>query len=1591
MSCLLTARSTHRPVCAIAFAILIAVGASAALAETVPEYAPNEVLVRFDGGGSKPARLDSFFARLGLSSPDAVFPQSSQRLRPARAALQGWWKYRLNGPNTPAQVADSLNHVPGITAQPNYLYRPLASELIAQAAAAPNDPEWPNQWGPRIIGLAEIWQQVQQAARESTVVAVIDMGVDYRHEDLASRMWRNAAELSGLPGVDDDGNGYVDDVIGWDFTDAPNLPGRGDYLDRDNDPMDESGHGTNVAGVIAAAIDNGTGIAGIAPTVRVMALRAGADVVFGGGFLEEDDIAAAMAYAVENGARVINMSFGDLVHTPLMYDAVTYAHRQGLVLVAAAGNDCDQVGLFFPAGYNETISVAATSDADARAFFSCYGENLDLAAPGQRIVTLRRGGGTMSNNGTSFAAPHVAGAAAILLSMAPHLTPLDVRSMLRAGVVDLDPPGWDQETGFGRLDLPTLLRVASSPVAQIITPLRPSGADTGTVWSAFVRGAPPMAWTLTYGLGSSPRIWTSLALGMLAGPADTIRGIVTTSSLAETTYVLRLVVSDALGREYEDRTLLVVDHTPPSFLAAPTLRRRWLDAEEHLFLEWTTDDPTQGSLFIWMGSAPAGPAAVEVPLETEATDHLVRLDRGLLGGGSFAVRVRAVNCAGLAAQSDPVVGVVEPFSIDRSGFDVLAKLPLGVLMPGVADFNGNAVPELVIKPSTRAPFDSVSVYELAPTGKPVLLFDSPVPMRPLAAVDIDGDGLGDLIGADQPTPGMSRVKIAAQAAVGLPPRAVWWTGDYLIAPTVGDADLDGRMDMIVLVDTNRAVLRMYETPMPRQLDFVTELVSPIAGMDGRFGIWRVVADVDGNGRPDVVAGTTGGDVVIFPNTGDNAFGTPRVIEGDGDAVRVFGGIDLTGDGRADFAVLRHIDEDQFDLDRKLFQLELYGADVTPLLVREFADPRSEGNGFAVGAIGPSGAHALAIATPPRLYILTPSEGATAGFTWFGEASIPAQPVIANLDGSGGSELVVQGPDSILIMRSITGTRPPASPTGVRVRSYDSVSVEVSWHAVAGLEYRIWLGPNAEHLERVDLLLPTSPTVIPGLATEVPVLVAVQAVNRAQADSIGPLSEPREVVPRPGPRAVSAVLVEANRVLVAFDCRLNLRELAPERFAIVAGGARTVARSFICDRGETRLLIGFPPDAVDLETHPNTVLSYCVSDTGGARRESSIQLTVAGDTDKPGITYALLTETTVLRVAFTHPIDEAGFGPADVSVLPIRSVAQITSIDPERRTFDIRFTDPLAGSASFVIAMANLKTKDGRTFSATAVISEGALALEPLRIVAVMQQSATDLWVVTSQPVYRTDLTREAVLVSPRVVVADVIEGPAPTVLIVKLDPNTPVGPWEEKYEMSIAVVKDGLPIVLRATWRPLADRLYTGHLRAVEVLSRTALQLRFDVLIAPTGHPERPVRVEPGREVTSFSVADSFVAVSLSERTRLGPWGISYFVYVDGLLSVDGQPLSELFAFRIEPPATLDSITVFPQPFRPIEDEVLTLGGLPVGARVRLYTLDGTLVREFPPTDVGGTTWDGRNEAGGYVSSGVFLYVIDSPMGKRVGKLAVVR
>ncbi|MGH3079692.1 MAG: S8 family serine peptidase [Gaiellaceae bacterium] len=366
-------------------------GAVTASPSDPTSFVPGELLVRFEQTATATARADV------LADLDATVIE--------RLPLSGLVRVRLEpGTSVEAAAAAFERRSDVRYAQPNHRFR---------IAATPNDPDFPQLWGLRKIDAPTAWDTRTDSS--AVTVAVVDSGVDYTHPDLTDNIWLNDDPIDG---VDNDGNGKVDDLRGWDFANG------------DNNPMDDNGHGTHVAGTIGARGHNGVGVTGVNWRVNLMAMKAGDQ----DGALLESWIVGAFQYACANGAKVINGSFGGYGDVPQgMFDAVNAC--PGALFVFAAGNEANNndVDPAWPCSLSSPniLCVAATNSSDERAPFSNYGVNtVDLAAPGVDILSTVPGSTYDSWPGTSMASPHVAGAAALLLAERQSLSATDLRRAL---------------------------------------------------------------------------------------------------------------------------------------------------------------------------------------------------------------------------------------------------------------------------------------------------------------------------------------------------------------------------------------------------------------------------------------------------------------------------------------------------------------------------------------------------------------------------------------------------------------------------------------------------------------------------------------------------------------------------------------------------------------------------------------------------------------------------------------------------------------------------------------------------------------------------------------------------------------------------------------------------------------------------------------------------------------------------------------------------------------------------------------------------------------------------------------------------------
>jgi len=389
------------------------------------EYAPGELLVKFRSGVTR---------QLARATHNFFGSRAIKRFR--RINID---HIKLPEDLTVEEAISLYRLDPDVEyAEPNYIRR---------ISLTPNDTDFDELWGLHNTGQGvngisglndadidapEAWDT--ETGSSSIVIAVIDTGTDWIHEDLSNNIWSNTGENPSNDS-DDDNNGYVNDVRGWDFA------------NRDNDPSDDNDpyyHGTHVSGTIAAEGNNGIGITGVCWSASIMPLKVLDDS--GLGFVI--DIIEAISYAIDNGAKIINVSLSGIFYSTSEYNAIKSARDNGVLVVAAAGNSGDGYQLFgwnndipgnanYPASYdlNNIISVAATDQNDLLASFSNYGPiSVDVAAPGVNIYSTIAGNAYEYLGGTSMAAPHVSGLAALIWSADNGLTYTQVKDKILNGV-----------------------------------------------------------------------------------------------------------------------------------------------------------------------------------------------------------------------------------------------------------------------------------------------------------------------------------------------------------------------------------------------------------------------------------------------------------------------------------------------------------------------------------------------------------------------------------------------------------------------------------------------------------------------------------------------------------------------------------------------------------------------------------------------------------------------------------------------------------------------------------------------------------------------------------------------------------------------------------------------------------------------------------------------------------------------------------------------------------------------------------------------------------------------------------------------------
>ncbi len=927
----------------------------------------------------------------GVASVDGVL--ANYEVQRVEALFPGLESKNLNWVR--CDVADSTNLnelLENLTIASDVLY--AQRNRVLPLHFLPNDPLLAEQYALDDILAFAAWDI--ERGDPNVLVAVIDTGVDYEHPDLRDNIWLNEGEdLNGnglvdeadFNGLDDDGNGFVDDIRGWDFTDAPNYPDGGDYLERDNDPMDGHGHGTGVAGIVAARTDNELGVAGLAHNCRVMNLRA----FTSSGYGEEDDVASAIMYAIDNGARVINMSFGDVFVSHVLDDVIKYGYARGVVMVASSGNSSTD-DIHYPSGFAETLSVGATDDNNERAPFSNFGSTIDLVAPGHFVLSTTLNQDYHNWSGTSFSAPYVAAAAALVLSQKPDLDADAVRAALINSADDLGDPGWDDQFAAGRLNVARALIQDEHTIVQISDPRLDAGFGTapipiyGSAWSPDFD-----YYQIFYGIGHNPGDWNPIS--------EKIKTPIIEGSLftwedlpqQEGEYTLRLLVKNRDESQSYFHTRIFLDRTPPVISNVELLPMLYGDIHS-VMVQYETDDLCEGTIHVRLN----GDEFAQIPLSYRTRELRYNIPQSMFEG-QLELYVEARNGAGLSSIDNNQgenyhVNLSHP-PVDVTRFSPSSQsIPFGRLLSKSSDFNQNGLPEVITSISENGAIGPMNIYEFAETMLPV--FSTSKARIPRDVGDADNDGRVEVLCGF----GFNSYLYESSAIGNFPNQVVArWEGDgtaQFWASRIADLDQDGRGEIIMRVvrplnEGTTDQFEVWETTGDNQFEFVAALPNPTTGENFNGVPHSEYGDFDGDGRMELLLGDSDGDLYIYENSGDNQFSATWL-----DSLPLLDSIDFIttgdfdGDGKIEFAAGCHSDpslntEHYYDARHWYYRVYDSVGDNSYAQIAEwrlfgFESTRDYLSSLSSGDIDNDGADELFIVAYPDFYV----------FDFDGEAFVP---------------------------------------------------------------------------------------------------------------------------------------------------------------------------------------------------------------------------------------------------------------------------------------------------------------------------------------------------------------------------------------------------------------------------------------------------------------------------------------------------------------------------------------------------------------------------------------------------------------------------
>ncbi len=1168
-----------------------------------PEITPGELLIRLTPeAATELQRLQSrsattaLFTKHHVESQKPIFPTTIRS-----AKLQRTYLLRFSITTNLQKLKTTFEKSPLIEAVTYNYLRPTAVDTTV-----PNDPQYPEQWSLPSIKLPETW--AVEKGNKDVIIAIIDSGIDYRHEDLKQKIWINPGEIPEN-GLDDDGNGYIDDVHGWDFTDAPNVQAVGDFMEGDNEPIDESGHGTHVAGIAGALPDNDIGIAGVAWNCPVMAVRAGLSLG-DSSRMQDDDSAAAIVYATDNGAHIINMSWGSQQQSYVIQDAIHYAHTHGVILIGAAGNS-KEPDSFFPAAYQQVISVASTTQHKHRFHRTNFGASVDIGAPGNAILSTHINNKYRTLTGTSMAAPHVAGVAALMLSKRPALTHEEVRHILiqTADVVlqeNIDEPD-PKLVGAGTLNAERALLSSGVMQARIHLPQTNSGGSHSITFIGTAGGYKFDYWQLLYGRSTVPTSFEPFTDPVTTPKVREHFATWNTTTIPEDVYTVRLIVTGRDRTQTHNQVVVMVDRSPPNIFSITATEALYGNRSTSIF-SWATDDITRCTFYYRHSDR----ISTFVPIQERelGKEHLFSLD---LTSGKYQFYITALNNVGLKTIDN---NNGEYYTINVTGHAIspngYVNTSLGIsalhIANTVADFDKDGLPEIVATPLTDLSPNSLilpkslMIYERSLGGKYNLIHalsqnvsvaesvtsqNSNIDFatfRPWTVDDTDADGLLEVLASDTERTFL----LESKTPKGYPTHIVWEM-PFISSANSADLDRDGKIE-IVGVDNNNNRILIFENSGNNLFDKTVEFINETDGKN-IFAQQIAIDDFNADGHTDIVVGDSDGDLFVHTALANDTFTLQWHTHLNIDTIKLLTSGDLTRDGIPEFVVGGTVAPPDITSASPVWKFLIYtyiSGKYRLLWEQAIAPYRMNGNSIAIADVNGDRYNELIVHTTPNLYIVE-WDGTTFSPIFHKKTTETPYLLTADMDKNGFDELYINVDETLNIIESATATNrntvDALIPWDVTATPITEGVVQLKWEAieVAGIPtvFTIYRATGQKQRKPADATFEaivrnhTSTRYLDRTVKNNQTYwyaVTAKKENGIETDR----SEAVSVTPRTPPKIVKTHYQDPNWITVTFDRQMSSTIADERRYLLREENQLTglLPTSAIRDSMGTRVLLTF---------------------------------------------------------------------------------------------------------------------------------------------------------------------------------------------------------------------------------------------------------------------------------------------------------------------------------------------------------------------------------------------------------------------------------